>query len=311
MEKPSVETLKVSDWFHGDGFPISVEPRNPQQPFGLHNHEFCEIVVVTSGQGLHLTGDERWPIVAGDAFVITGNRPHTYEQMKDLRLLNILYRPDILQLDIQDLAQLPGYFALFRLEPVWRDRHEFKSRLHLTPMDLSYATSLIEKLQQELAEREPGFRFLATSLFMEVITFLSRCYSKSIHTDSQSLLRIAEAIVYIETHYAEPTEVEHLAEISHMSKRSFMRAFKKATGLSTISYLIRVRVSRAVELLRREKLPISKIASLVGYEDSNYFCRQFHSVLGISPSAYRRQFPPELSGSSQLPSYRNDESSPY
>jgi len=296
MAESTFETLKVSDWFHHDGFPISVEPRNPQLPFGLHNHEFCEIVVVTRGKGLHVTVDEKWPVVAGDAFVITGDRPHTYDQMEGLGLLNI-----------QDLAQLPGYFALFRLEPAWRDRHEFKSRLHLSPMDLSFATGLFEKLEQELAAREPGFRFSATAIFMEIITFLSRCYSKSMHSDSQSLLKIAEAIVYLETNYAEPTDVEQLAQISHMSKRSFVRAFKKATGLSTISYLIRVRVSKSVELLRREKMSISKIASLVGYEDSNYFCRLFNSVLGVSPSAYRKQFPTEQPSTSQLPTYRNND----
>lgn len=71
-----VATLKVNDWFHSDGFPIVVEPRDPQPPIGMHDHEFSEIVVVTGGRGFHVTVDKRWPIAAGDAFVITGNIPH-------------------------------------------------------------------------------------------------------------------------------------------------------------------------------------------------------------------------------------------
>ena len=38
-------TLKRKDWFHADGFPIAVERREPQEPFGLHSHEFTEIVM--------------------------------------------------------------------------------------------------------------------------------------------------------------------------------------------------------------------------------------------------------------------------
>ena len=78
--------------------------------------------------------------------------------------------------------------------------------------------------------------------------------------------------------------------ISHMSKRSLMRAFNKALSLSPISYLIRVRMAKGVELLRREKMSNAEISHLVGYDDSNYFSRLFHATIGQTPSSYRRQW---------------------
>ena len=68
--------LKRIDWFHPDGFPIAVERRDPQEPFGLHAHEFTEIVIITAGRGEHVTGKESYPLNAGDAFVIGGSRYH-------------------------------------------------------------------------------------------------------------------------------------------------------------------------------------------------------------------------------------------
>jgi quercetin dioxygenase-like cupin family protein len=62
--------LKGKDWFHADGFPIAVERRDPREPFGLHAHEFSEIVIVTAGHGEHVAGEELYRLDAGDVFVI-------------------------------------------------------------------------------------------------------------------------------------------------------------------------------------------------------------------------------------------------
>ena len=74
----TMQILKNEDWFHEDGFPIAVERRDPQEAFGIHTHEFSEIVVVTGGEGLHVTGEDSWPLTTGDVFVIGGSRPHDY-----------------------------------------------------------------------------------------------------------------------------------------------------------------------------------------------------------------------------------------
>ncbi len=289
MSQTLVETLKSTDWFHADGFPIAVEPRNPQLPFALHDHEFCEIVVITGGHELHLTGTESWPMVVGDVFVITGRRPHTYDNMDDLSLVNILYQPEWLRLDMRDLLEMPGYHVLFHLEPAWRASHQFNSRLHLAPAELRKVTVLIDRLEQELAVRQAGFQFVATALFMEIVGFLSRCYPRNVQGNSQCLLRIGQAIAYLEVHFQEPMDLEYLAQIGNMSKRSLMRAFKKAMRISPISYLIQVRMAKAVELLRQEELTIAEIAHRVGYADSNYFSRLFNTTMGLAPTTYRRR----------------------
>ncbi len=290
-----IETLKTSDWFHSDGFPIAVEVREPQTPFGLHNHEFCEIVLITGGSGQHVTGKQSWEMHAGDAFVISGKRPHTYEDMENLSLANILYQPEQLNLEEdQGLATLPGYHALFTLEPTWRVDHEFESRLHLSPKDLSNVLLLLGELESELEERKPGFRCMANTLFTQIVCYLSRCYGQSSSTNSKSLLRIGEAISHLETHYSQSISLEDLAQIAHMPTRSFQRAFKKALGVPPITYLIRVRVSRAAELLRNKELSITDVAFELNYEDSSYFTRQFQTIMGMTPKNYRRQFVNQL-----------------
>ena len=280
-------TLRAKDWFHPDGFPLAVERRDPQEPFGLHTHDFSEVVVVTGGRGMHQIGRDAWPLSAGDAFVIKGRDEHAYPDPQELSLINVLYRPERLRWDLGDLASLPGYHALFTLEPQWRRRHQFKSRLHLSPAEVGHVTGLIDQLDAELKARGPGFGFMATALFMQLVAYLSRAYGRARNPDSQALLRIASAIAHLETHYAEEIELDDLAEMAHMSKRSFLRTFQAATGQPPIAYLIQIRVNRAADRLRATDDPVTDVAFDVGFQDSNYFARQFRRVMGTTPRAYR------------------------
>jgi AraC-like DNA-binding protein len=214
---------------------------------------------------------------------------HDYQDMDGLKLINVLFDPDDLRINLLDLPALPGYHALFTLEPVWRQRHRFKSRLHLTPRDLAVGVGIVDQLDEELRARGPGFGFLAMALYMQLIGFLARCYSRSKNPDSRALLRLAAAISYLETNHAEPIDLDELARTAHMSKRGFIRAFRAAMGSAPIAYLIQLRVNRAAELLRHGTQSITEVAFRVGFVDSNYFTRQFHKLLGVTPRAYRRQ----------------------
>lgn len=282
-----LQTLKSKDWFHTDGFPLAVERRDPQEPFGLHDHDFSEVVFITGGTGTHVSGKVSWPLSTGDIFVVGGKRAHEYRDVEKLKLINILFQPGKLRMELQDLTSLPGYHALFSLEPLWRQ--QFKSRLHLPPKDLAHVVGLIDQMDDELQQRRNGFGFLCTSLFMQIVVFLSRSYTQERNPDSQALLRIAEAISHLETHYNEEVEPGTLAKIAHMSERSFFRIFQSAMGLSPMAYLLQLRINRAASLLRTSALSITEIAYEVGFNDSNYFTRQFKKYFEMSPRQYRQK----------------------
>lgn len=284
-------TLKRKDWFHPDGFPISVERRDPQKPFGLHSHEFAEIVIITAGRGVHVTDKESYPLNTGDTFVIGGSRQHDYHSMDRLCLVNILFQPDKLNLRTYDLRTLPGYHALFTLEPAWRRRHQFNGRLRLTPQELSVVMVMVDALDEELRTRSSGFKFMATAAFMQMVGYLSRSYAKSKNPDSRALLRIGEAISDLEINYQEAIDLDRLARIAHMSKRNFIRSFQAAMGTSPIAHLVQLRVNRGASLLRRTDQSVTEIAFQAGFTDSNYFARQFNKLIGVTPSQYRKQHP--------------------
>ncbi len=279
--------LKIDEWFHPDGFPISVERRDPQEDFGAHAHEFAELVIVLGGKGMHLTGQDSWELTAGDVFVIAGPREHEYRDLQDLRLINILYQPKQLKMRLLDLPSVAGYHALFTLEPARRPRQPGSSRMRLHPRELAQITELVDRLELELKAREPGFGFMASAAFMQIIGLLARCYGRSPSPDGRALLRIGEALSHLERNIHRDVDLEELAGIAHMSRRSFLRIFQSATGTSPLAWQIGQRIHRACGLLRQTDKRITEIAFDVGFNDSNYFTRQFRKATGLSPRAYR------------------------
>lgn len=279
------EKASLLGWSFGN-FPLAVVRINPQCPIIFHYHAFMELVFIESGQGIHFTETESYPIAAGDVFVIRKHDAHGYSNTNNLRLINVLFYPDKLVLPLKELEDLRGYHALFETRRSSRKFYSLKSHLCLDLKQLTYIEGLISSLEQELKDKKPGFSFAAKALFMLIICFLSRYYEDRQILTQRPLIRISNAIAYIEANYAKPIRPADLTSTVHMSLRNFHRNFKSATGLSPNEYLIRLRIMHGAELLRQGKLNVTETAFQTGFNDSNYFSRQFRKVMGINP----RQF---------------------
>lgn len=286
---PYRELYENEEFFTPNAFPVVVQRFPEHESMELHAHRFSELVIIFGGTGMHVTSTERYPLSAGDVFVISGQRKHGYKDTQDLYVVNILFEKDNLAFPTEDLRELAGYHALFNLEPSYRRRHGFKSRLHLSLDELAHIEGIIDQLEEELQGLQPGYRFLALGHFMNLVGHLSRIYEEQPAPSSRQLLRIGEAISYLEKHFSEDVSLEDLARMAHMSKRSFQRTFHEAIGTSPISYLIQLRVKRAAELLRNSELTIAEAAYTAGFQDSNYFSRKFRQIMGMNPGAFRKR----------------------
>ena len=88
--------------------------------------------------------------------------------------------------------------------------------------------------------------------------------------------------------YAQPLDVEALARGEHMSAGHLSREFKAAYGESPYGYLMTRRIERAMALLRRGDLSVTEVCFAVGCSSLGTFSSRFTQLVGMSPSAYRR-----------------------
>jgi len=244
--------------------------------------------VITTGRGRHLTDNDDYVLEAGDVFLLRGQMQHGYADVEDMGLINILFKSRELGLPLTDLGDTPGYQLLFRIEPRLRQQARFRDRLHLTTDQLAEAIRLVALLEQELRARAPGYRFTARAHLMQLIAYLARCYVNTKRPTTQPLRRLGEVLSFIDRHYREPITVPQLLRVAHMSQSTLMRTFQRVFQRAPIDYLIRVRIQKACELLADQEQRITDIALACGFNDSNYFTRQFRRVIGRSPRDYRR-----------------------
>lgn len=86
----------------------------------------------------------------------------------------------------------------------------------------------------------------------------------------------------------ETVDYEMLAASQNMALSTLRRKFKGATGTPLHDYVLQTRLVRARHLLGETDLPIKAIAEQLGYRDVYFFTRQFRSVVGVPPGAYRK-----------------------
>ena len=285
-------------YFGLTGFPLAVlrvhsdSENMPSHPHDLteveHSHDFCELVIVTQGRAMHRLEGNEFPVTAGDVFLLQGHQRHYFFERKNLNLINIMYDPEKIALPENELRRMPGYCALFMLEPTYRRQHRFASRLHLKRVPLARVERLSEEMEKECSDDIPGREVALRAKLLELMVYLSRAYTNSDTTEAHSLLRVGNVIGALENDFSRDWKLEELLEIAHMSRSNLMRVFRKATGQTPIEYLVRLRIQKAMEMLRNTDLTITEIAMEVGFNDSNYFTRQFRRILGESPRAFRK-----------------------
>ena len=101
--------------------------------------------------------------------------------------------------------------------------------------------------------------------------------------------RFLEAIDYIESRLLEPVRLSEAAESARLSPAYFSRLFRATFNTSPRRWILEERIRHAAQWMSDSELNVSEVAYRLGYENPHLFSRQFKSVFGMSPKAYRRK----------------------
>lgn len=109
------------------------------------------------------------------------------------------------------------------------------------------------------------------------------------HEDNRGNSNMKRLLQYIQEHYAEALSLSEMAKQFHFNPSYLSTYFTANNKEGFNEYLNRIRIEKAVELLREKELAISEISCMVGYSDHSYFCKVFKKFMSLSPSKYRRE----------------------
>lgn len=290
MHTSRTRLLDFADYIGQSGAAVFIMDAQVGEAVTDHAHNFTELVIVTHGKGRHEEGGETWPLARGDVFAVPVGRSHSYHDVHDLQLVNILADLRKLSEPMAPLTTTPGFQALFSVEPAARARTGRTCRLKLTNTQLAHARALMSAMGEEQRKAAPGWQTLMSGLFLELLTWLVRCYNEASSRKPRSLLRISSLLAHMEAHCEEPVTLASLAARAGMSPRTLSRTFRSLLDRAPVEYLLELRIERACQLMRdRPDLNMTEVAMQTGFNDGAYFSRRFARHTGLPPLRWRKQ----------------------
>lgn len=98
---------------------------------------------------------------------------------------------------------------------------------------------------------------------------------------------INKAIEFINSNFNQEITLPQISAQLNFNPYYFSKLFKKYTGVSFKTYLTKLRIQKACELLKNSSKSIKEISFAVGFSDPNYFIKAFKKFTGVTPSAFR------------------------
>jgi transcriptional regulator GlxA family with amidase domain len=102
--------------------------------------------------------------------------------------------------------------------------------------------------------------------------------------------RLHALLAWVARHLDEPHSVDSLANRVAMSRRTFTRRFRQATGTTLLQWLLAQRLARARRLLETGDRAVEWVAIESGFGSAVSLRQHFAAALGTSPSRYRQHF---------------------
>jgi two-component system response regulator YesN len=121
----------------------------------------------------------------------------------------------------------------------------------------------------------------------QVAQILERFSQETSKMDVTKRATLRKVLRYIGHNLDQELSLSDVAKVAHMTPSYFSLYFKKEMEETYISFLTRVKVEKAKELLLNPEIKIYELSTMLGFKDSKYFSRKFKHITGMTPREYR------------------------
>lgn len=255
----------------------------------MHLHNYCEVIVVASGNAMHYISGTMVPIVAGDILVIPKNMEHGYRSGENFSHYTINLHDRFFEKYMLVFQGFSSFYALFEAEPIMRGHSRLPLHLKLTQEQLDMLLPLLDKATKYYMAFTPLRALMSDTLVSSILAALCNFYNDNLPPPQYRDENFVQIISMIHEKYNERISVEMLAEKACVSRSTFIKKFTEITGMPPHDYITKIRIAAARDMLISTQYSISKIAVMTGFYDSNHLSRVFEKKCGISPGTYRKQ----------------------
>ena len=226
-----------------------------------HSHRGIELVLVTQGECLSACGGKTDRGRPGTLFVIAPETVHTQQNMEKVETFYTVFTADKAIFDRHNRAIDTSGDPF--IEPWMRNMYSLYDAMDND--ECHYLLRALLRRLQRLEKQAVVSQNMPPPLF--------------------------KAIRYIENRFNGPLDQEMIASHSGIGVSRLKTLFHENFQVPPMTYVTRLRMSYARQMLQDSYLSIGEVASRCGYEDQNYFARAFRKHHGLPPSTFRQEHP--------------------
>ena len=196
-------------------------------------------------------------------------------------------------------SSLPGISDILRMA---ESEPEVRCCFRREELESTQMKALFDRAVDVVTHKKFGYDIQAHSLYCMIISELLSIWYKNgfrihkIPADNSDQKALVSAAQYINCHYSEEIRVEHLAALAGMSYSSFAAKFHRYYGMPCSTYIRKVRISRAEDLLLQTDYDLTYISQETGFCDCSHLIRAFREEKGTTPKQFRKRRENEYDG---------------
>lgn len=253
-----------------------ADANHSRLPRAMHRHDDrVEIVFILDGSGSHIIDGHCYDTEKGDVLIYNSGVLHDESANPTMGMSTYCCAFKNLK-----LKGLPRNFLTPSRGPVVFPSGEFYPEFE----------SLLGMLYAHIGMDYRSSLTFCDQLLQALVTLVWHLVSQDPSEVTTKGSNLGDRIKhYIDEHYPEEIDLKTLSERLRVSPYYLSHRFKHSIGCSPIQYLTRRRIGEAQSLLVSTSLRVTDIATMVGYDNSNYFNTVFKKVVGVTPNTYRKQ----------------------
>lgn len=214
--------------------------------------------------------DSEYPVPSGSVIIYHPKEPQSYHFKAEIKSVSYY-----------------AHFSGTECAKLLRSLNLYDKRVYKTGTD-SRIESLFSRMTEDFHMQKSFYPQICSGYLIQILSVIARnvaCNGSDISPALNSIIKNVCKKMYLEYNLNRP--ITEYAKFCNMSVSRFTHLFTASQGVSPKEYLIKLKITKAIELLENTDLSINEISKCVGTENQNYFSRYFKKYTGISPRKYR------------------------
>ncbi|WP_373232567.1 helix-turn-helix domain-containing protein [Cohnella sp.] len=195
---------------------------------------------------------------------------------------------------IDEHISYSDHLPMAELDYYFPDQYQYRLDLpkHGTSVfHLTLENHLQKLLEDYEAPRENGMTLISLQAYQLFLELRQAELSRTAKKTAGKTNRVAGKVMgFLTRHVEEDFDSKLLSTYVNLNYSYLSATFKKITGQNIVEAHTKLRMNKAIHLMRSTSMNVSEISERLGYRNPFYFSRVFKKVLGEAPSTYMSRF---------------------